>query len=157
MSLVRKPSAGTTRTCPHCRAVILASATVCPSCRKHLRFVPGAEAQPTFSPLRVDGSIRHPNAGEAWEYSVVISIKNDKGEEVGRQVVGVGALQPGEGRTFSFSVDVFAPQGSVIPSWGEGTLPVGASDVVAPASSSASMSSAPVRPAAPSSESRRIR
>ena len=158
MSLVRKPSAGTTRTCPHCRAVILASATVCPSCRKHLRFVPGAEAQPTFSPLRVDGSIRHPSVGEAWEYSVVISIKNDKGEEVGRQVVGVGALQPGEGRTFSFSVDVFAPQGSVIPSWGEGTLPVGASDVAAPAPSTASPTSAAARPAGtPPSESRRIR
>jgi len=103
----------------------------------------------------VDGSIRHPNAGEAWEYSVVISIKNDKGEEVGRQVVGVGALQPGEGRTFSFSVDVFAPQGSVIPSWGDGTLPVGASDVAEPAPST---TSAVARPAGtPPSESRRIR
>ena len=160
MSLTRKPPAGTTRTCPHCRAVILASATVCPSCRKHLRFVPGAEAQPTFSPLRVEGSIRHPNKGEAWEYSVVISIKNDKGEEVGRQIVGVGALQPGEGRSFSFSVEVFAPQGSVMPSWGEGTLPVGASDVAAPPPSTANAASAPsvaARPAATPSESRRIR
>src|SRR5215207_793109 len=109
-------------------------------------------------PLRVDGSIRHPSVGEAWEYSVVISIKNDKGEEVGRQVVGVGALQPGEGRTFSFAVEVFAPQGSVIPSWGEGTLPVGASDVVAAPSSTASAASTAARTAAtPPSESRRIR
>jgi hypothetical protein len=97
---------------------------VCPSCRKHLRFV-GAEAQPTFSPLRVEGTVRHPNVGEAWEYSVAISIKNDKGEEVGRQIVGVGALQPGEGRTFSFSVDVFTPGGVSIPEWGAETLPVG--------------------------------
>ena len=124
----RKPPAGTTRTCPHCRAVILASAAVCPSCRKHLRFTPGAEAQPTFSPLRVDGAIRHPNVGEAWEYSVTISIKNDKGEEVGRQVVGVGALQPGDGRSFTFSVDVFAPTGANIPAWGSETLPAGAAD-----------------------------
>jgi hypothetical protein len=160
VSIARKTPAGTTRTCPHCRAVILASATVCPSCRKHLRFTPGAEAQPTFSPLRVEGSIRHPTAGEAWEYSVVISIKNDKGEEVGRQVVGVGALQPGEGRTFSFSVDVFAPQGSVIPSWGEGTLPVGVSDVAPPPSTASTISTPSVaaRPAGtPPSESRRIR
>ena len=101
---------------------------MCPSCRKHLRFTPGAEAQPTFSPLRVDGAIRHPNVGEAWEYSVTISIKNDKGEEVGRQVVGVGALQPGDGRSFTFSVDVFAPSGANIPAWGNDTLPAGAVD-----------------------------
>jgi len=156
VSLVRKPPAGTTRTCPHCRAVILASATVCPSCRKHLRFEPGAEAQPTFTPLRVEGAIRHPNKGEAWEYSVVISIKNDKGEEVGRQIVGVGALQPGEGRTFSFSVDVFAPQGAMIPSWGQATLPVGYGNVAAaPAASTATAASRPV--GQPASESRRIR
>ena len=98
---------------------------MCPSCRKHLRFAPGAEAQPTFSPLRVDGSIRHPNVGEAWEYSVTISIRNDRGEEVGRQIVGVGALQPCEGRTFSFSVDVFAPNGAGIPAWGNETVPAG--------------------------------
>jgi hypothetical protein len=128
VSIVRKTPAGATRTCPHCRAVILASAAVCPSCRKHLRFAPGAEAQPTFSPLRVEGTVRHPNVGEAWEYSVVISIRNDKGEEVGRQIVGVGALQPGEGRTFTFAVDVFTPGGVSIPEWGSETLPVGGGD-----------------------------
>jgi hypothetical protein len=102
----------------------------------------------------VEGTVRHPNVGEAWEYSVVISIKNDKGEEVGRQIVGVGALQPGDGRTFSFSVDVFAPQGSVIPSWGEETLPAGPSDM--PAAPSASTASP--RPSSPyGPETRRIR
>ena len=155
MSIARKAPAGTTRTCPHCRAVILASAAVCPSCRKHLRASAGAEAQPTFSPLRVEGTVRHPNVGEAWEYSVVISIKNDKGEEVGRQIVGVGALQPGEGRTFSFSVDVFAPQGSVIPSWGEETLPAGLSDVAAPPPASTTPSPRPSTQYGP--ETRRIR
>ena len=128
---------------------------MCPSCRKHLRASPGAEAQPTFSPLRVDGSVRHPNVGEAWEYSVVISIKNDKGEEVGRQIVGVGALQPGEGRSFTFSVDVFAPKGSVIPSWGEETLPAGASDVAAPPPASTSQIPRPATQYGP--ETRRIR
>lgn len=64
---------------------------------------------PTFSPLRVDGSIRHPNVGESWEYSVLVTITNDKGEEITRQIVGVGALTPGEGRTFSFAVEVFTP------------------------------------------------
>jgi hypothetical protein len=60
----------------------------------------------------VEGSIRHPDAGDAWEYSVLVTITNDRGEEVGRQVVGVGALQPGEERTFTFAVEMFAPGGS---------------------------------------------
>ena len=66
-------------------------------------------AQPTFSALRVEGAFRHPDKAGAWEYSVVISIKNDRGEEVQRRVVGVGALQPNEGRSIMLSVDVSAP------------------------------------------------
>jgi hypothetical protein len=40
---------------------------------------------------------------------VVVSIRNDRGEEIARKVVGVGALQPEEGRTVTLSVDVFTP------------------------------------------------
>jgi LSD1 subclass zinc finger protein len=90
--------------------VILQSMTACPSCRKHLRFAPGADAVlPTACPLRVEGLIRHPNIGEAWEYAVIVTIANDRGEEIARHLVGVGALQPGEGRTFTCAVEVFAP------------------------------------------------
>lgn len=110
MSTLRAP-AGATRLCPHCRAVILQSASSCPACRKHLKFEPGAASQPapSFSALNLEGSVRHPNVGEPWEYSVLVSIKNEKGEEVARQVVGVGALQPGEQRSFTFAVEVFVP------------------------------------------------
>ena len=111
MSTVRRTPAGATRTCPHCRAVILQSTSVCPSCRKHLRFAPGAGGgvgAPTFAPLRVEGAIRHRHPGEAWEYAVVVSITNERGEET-RQVVGVGAIQPGEERKFTVAVEVFAP------------------------------------------------
>jgi len=38
----------------------------------------------------------------------VVSITNERGEET-RQVVGVGAIQPGEERKFTVSVEVFAP------------------------------------------------
>ncbi|MEO8564306.1 MAG: hypothetical protein ABI601_19680 [bacterium] len=124
----RTATVGATRVCPHCRAVVLQSASVCPSCKKHLRFAGGdASPIPTITPLRVDGSIRHPDVGEAWEYSALITITNDKGEEIGRHIVGVGALQPGEGRTFSFSVEVFAPNSSSVPEWGDATLPAGTS------------------------------
>ena len=113
MSTAKRTPAGATRTCPHCRAVILHSTIVCPSCRRHLRFSPGVEGVvPSFFPLRVEGAIRHPSEGEAWEYAVLVTITNDRGEEVTRQVVDVGALQPGEQRSFTFAVVVFAPDGA---------------------------------------------
>ncbi|HEX3865777.1 MAG TPA: hypothetical protein VHV78_03460 [Gemmatimonadaceae bacterium] len=94
------------------------SANVCPACKKHLRVDPGATSAssfPSFAPLKVEGSIKHPDVGEAWEYSATIVIRNERGEEVSRHVVGVGAIQPGEGRKFSFSVEVFTPDGMGIP------------------------------------------
>ena len=110
MSNVRSLLPGQTRTCPHCKATILESAIVCPACDHHLRF--GAEAQKralrTSTPLRVEGTIRHPATAGASEYSVVLSIRDERGEELTRRVVGVGALQPSEQRTFSLAVEVFS-------------------------------------------------
>ena len=112
----RVAAPGKTRTCPHCKATILESASVCPGCQHHLRFDPNSlverRAQPTFSALRVEGAFRNPEGAESWEYSVVVSIRNDRGEEVARKVVGVGALDSGESRTVTLSVDVFAPRGA---------------------------------------------
>ncbi|MGH8304167.1 MAG: hypothetical protein ACRETG_00995, partial [Steroidobacteraceae bacterium] len=48
-----------------------------------------------------------------WEYFVVIAVRNDRGEEVTRQVVSVGALQSTEKRTFTLSVEVLPPQAPV--------------------------------------------
>jgi hypothetical protein len=113
MSTSRGATIGRTRTCPHCKTIILESASICPACQHHLRFDPKAiadrRAQPAFSALRVEGNFRHPETGDGWEYSIVVSVRNDRGEEVARKVVGVGALQPNEGRTVTLSVDVFAP------------------------------------------------
>jgi hypothetical protein len=103
---------GKTRTCPHCKATILDSATVCPGCEHHLRFDPAAQRMvPVSTPLQVEGTIRHPSAdGETWEYSIILSVRNERGEEVTRQVAGVGALAPADARSFSLSVELFAPQ-----------------------------------------------
>jgi hypothetical protein len=111
MSTAQSVIPGKTRACPHCKATILDSANVCPACNHHLRFGADAKRRPqrTYSPLRVEGTIRQPPAGEAWEYSVVLSIRNDRGEEMARQVMGVGALNPAEARTFTLSVEVSAP------------------------------------------------
>ena len=110
MSNVRPGKAGATRTCPHCKATILDSAAICPACRHHLRFATGSERQaaPVLTALRVEGSIRHPADGGPWEYSVVLSIRNDRDEEIARKVVGVGAMQPDEARSFTLAVEVAA-------------------------------------------------
>jgi hypothetical protein len=102
---------GKTRTCPHCKATILESALVCPGCQHHLRFDPAAQRMlPAATPLKVEGIIRHPPGGDVWEYSIVLAVRNARGEEITRQVVGVGALGPEEVRSFSLAVELFAPQ-----------------------------------------------
>ena len=107
MSSVRAGSAGATRECPHCRETILESAAVCPACRHYLRHGAGSDAapEPALTPLRIEGSIRHPPDGEPWEYTVVVSIRNDRGEEIAHKLVGVGAMNPNEHRTFTLSVE----------------------------------------------------
>jgi len=108
MSVVRAGTLGATRICPHCKAVVLQSASVCPGCKHHLRFSSGSAEPQTegVSAMRIEGSIRHTVRDESCEYCVVVSITNERGEKVARQVVGVGALQPGEKRKYSFSVDL---------------------------------------------------
>jgi len=102
---------GKARLCPHCKATILQSATICPACDHSLRFDSQRKrrAAPSFSPLRVEGTIKHPVAGEAWEYSIVISILDEQEREISRQVVSVGVLNPDEQRTFRLGVEVFTP------------------------------------------------
>jgi hypothetical protein len=108
MSVVRQGTLGATRTCPHCKATVLQSANICPGCQHHLRFsAANSEPQSEGVPaMRIEGSIHHPGRGEACEYCVVVSITNEQGEKIARQVVGVGALQPGERHKSSFSVDL---------------------------------------------------
>ncbi|MBO9663448.1 hypothetical protein [Dokdonella sp.] len=96
-----------TRVCPHCKATILASADVCPSCQHHLRFsASGAATRRKSCALRVEGTLEQPRAGGFSEYSMVLSIRNERGEEIERKLIGVGAMRPGELRTFALSVDL---------------------------------------------------
>ena len=116
MSTVNQRTPGKTRVCPHCRATILESANVCPGCRHHLRSGQSASESvfPSFTALKVDGTIRPPtDDDEAWEYSMIVSIRNERGEEINRQIIGVGALLPSETRTFTLAVEVFTPK----PQW----------------------------------------
>lgn len=119
MNVASRPvTPGKTRTCPHCKAAILETLSICPGCLHHLRFDQEAAKRQVAatSALRVEGIIRHPPLQQALEYFVVIAVRNDRGEEVARQVVNVGALQGAEKRTFTLSVEVLPPQAPAVKS-----------------------------------------
>ena len=116
MAVARPNPVGATRVCPHCKAVVLQSASICPGCHHHLRFNTGVAAGPDaqakpLSALRIDGSIKHANRDEQCEYCVVVAITNERGEKLARHVVGVGALQPNERHNYSFSVELMPVKG----------------------------------------------
>lgn len=117
MSTPRPGTPGATRTCPHCKTTILESASVCPACKHHLRFDPAAEAasRRRSVPLRVEGTITPPDGDTALEYAMVLTIVDDNGREIERQVVGVGALYAGDKRTFTLSVEAVEIKGIRAP------------------------------------------
>ena len=113
MTAARHGSIGATRVCPHCKATILASASVCPACQHHLRFNPstGGPSASGVRPtgriaMRIEGTSGHESAEQGCEYCVVVSITNRLGERIARQVIGVGALGPGERHGYSLSVEL---------------------------------------------------
>jgi uncharacterized protein YbaR (Trm112 family) len=114
MNAARQGSPGATRPCPHCKAVILESASVCPACRGHLRYDEAAlqRAKTRSVPLDIEGTLSPPAGETVHEYSMVLSIRNERGEEIIRQVVGVGALHPDEVRTFSLQVEMTEATGA---------------------------------------------
>ena len=110
MSALRTGTAGATRTCPHFKATILESSAVCPACRGHLKFdAPAIDAARRFVPLKVEGTVNALEEG-AFEYTMVVVIRDERGKEIGRHVAGVGAVFPGESRSFEVSVEA-APAG----------------------------------------------
>jgi hypothetical protein len=77
----------------------------------HLRFEAKAapvRAAATLVPFRVEGTITHPSESEPWEYSMVAEIRDERGEEIARQVIGVGVLRESEVRTFAVVIEVTA-------------------------------------------------
>ncbi|MET0280697.1 MAG: hypothetical protein ABW278_06165 [Steroidobacteraceae bacterium] len=100
--------AGATRTCPHCRATILESAVICPGCKHHLRFDKDARAAQeagTRLAWQIEGTLDAARMDAATEYSILIVVRNERNEEIARQVVNVGALQGAERRNFAVSIE----------------------------------------------------
>jgi hypothetical protein len=145
MSSVRPVSPGKTRTCPHCKAVILESASVCPGCQHHLRFgSDAAQKVEVRNALQIEGRIKHPPGEEPWEYSVVVYVRNERGEEVARHVINVGALDKAEERVVSLAVDVMPPR-PVVPVQ-KPAAPQPSAATVRPAAAGATAPQQPVAP-----------
>lgn len=94
-----------TRTCPHCKATILASALICPGCRGHLRFDKSGGPPPTTAAWQIEGSFEAERPGEEMEYSILVSVRDERNEEIARHVLNVGSLQGSERRTFTVSIE----------------------------------------------------
>jgi len=114
MSTLRPGTPGATRACPHCKATILESASVCPACRGHLRYDEASilREKTKVVPLSIEGTIVPPPGDGTYEYAMVLSIRNERGEEVNRQVIGVGALHPGDERSFTLQVEMTEASGA---------------------------------------------
>lgn len=166
MNNLRAGQPGATRLCPHCKATVLESASICPGCRHHLRFSGGKQlAEESYTALSVDGTIAHRQNADPCEYCIVLDISNERGEQVMRQVVGVGALQPGELRRLNLSVQMLPlvaqvqPRATTAPSAAvaAGAPAAAARSSQAPAATGASTSTpgastrVPVIPTAPGS------
>ena len=112
MALLR--GAGETRQCPHCKATILASSVRCPGCNGHLRFGPAtgavasALAPATVTAFKIEGSFDNSGSALPREYTVVISIRNQRGEVLEKRVIGVGVLGPNDSRAVTLSVELVA-------------------------------------------------
>jgi hypothetical protein len=79
----------------------------CPACQRRLRFDTGTAAQAAaICPLRVEGTIHHSPSETPWEYSVLVQVRDAQGAVVAKHVVGVGAIQPGDTRTFTLQVEM---------------------------------------------------
>lgn len=104
---MRRPAApGSPRICPHCRATILASAGSCPACHGRMHYeATVAEPPPRSMPLQVEGTLQCAPGESPLEYTMLLSIRDERGVELARHVVGVGALRSSERRHFTLTVE----------------------------------------------------
>ena len=88
---------------------MLESAAVCPGCRHHLRFSGSGQARAadeSYCALSVDGTIAHKASASPASIASCWMSADERGEQLVRQVVGVGVLQPGELRRVNLSVEM---------------------------------------------------
>ncbi|MGA8705669.1 MAG: hypothetical protein WB646_01645 [Steroidobacteraceae bacterium] len=104
-----------------------------------------------YCALSVDGTIAHTQASEPCEYCVVLDVKDDRGQQLTRQVVGVGVLQVGELRRLNVSVEMLPVRAPVAvkPQTPKAPAPTAAPVAVGPAKPLPSNPTGPQQPAKP--------
>ena len=85
--------------------MILASASICPGCKGHLRFDKSRDTSAPKTDWRVEGSFTAERPDGVMEYCILVSVRNERNEEIARHVVNVGALQGDERRTFTLTIE----------------------------------------------------
>ncbi|HWL62018.1 MAG TPA: hypothetical protein VNQ32_04440 [Steroidobacteraceae bacterium] len=64
----------------------------------------------TKTAWQIDGTLDAERVDAATEYSILVVVRNERNEEVARQVVNVGSLQGVERRTFTLSIETSEPR-----------------------------------------------
>ncbi|MEJ0098326.1 MAG: hypothetical protein WDO12_00680 [Pseudomonadota bacterium] len=59
----------------------------------------------TKTAWQIEGTLDAERMDSATEYSILVVVRNERNEEVARQVINVGALQGAERRMFSLSIE----------------------------------------------------
>jgi hypothetical protein len=62
----------------------------------------GAQVTPAW---QIEGTLEADRTGAATEYSILVTVRDERNEEIARHVVNVGALQGAERRTFTLSIE----------------------------------------------------
>jgi hypothetical protein len=65
------------------------------------------EQQAGHVALKVSGQFSRPATEGPGEYSVVVVIRDARGTEIARKVIGVGGLAPGDERVVDLTVELF--------------------------------------------------
>jgi len=77
-------------------------------CRHNLRFAAlGAEPRlkQMSCPLSVEGTLKNGDNGEALEYFLLMEVRDEAGNIISRQSVGVGAIPQRAKRIFSLRIE----------------------------------------------------
>ena len=110
MSDASDSPSGKTRSCPHCKSIILESAAACPQCQHYIRsdaIRQGSKHTYVYEPLRVEGTVQHTALSRPSEYSVILTVQDENGAEISRRVMAVGALSPTNSQKFTVWVEVY--------------------------------------------------
>ena len=73
-------------------------------------IVPSGGLPATKTAWQIEGTLDAERMDAATEFSILVVVRNERNEEVARQIVNVGALQGVERRTFTLPIETSEPR-----------------------------------------------